>query len=400
MKKLLGILITFGLLVTPMHALAAVKSGDTCKKAGITATGNGKKFTCVKSGKKLVWNKGQSLAKPKPSMTPKPIFSPELEPKTLPQTSVSPTPVATLSPIRPVSTNVVTEASRFVQSIVSNSRLNNSDKKPSVILHVEDGRNGTYPSIAEESITKAINFYWSLGFKLPQPEVHVILGRTQAWMHKQAAALAPNCVPTTYVFSGNASLCASAKRAVVYSHLPTAVTSASRTPDDINLENQQEVLRYTNQNAIDQYWRSMPHEVFHSWQDGMFEPSRVAAGTFPAWLWEGAAQFFSAIALAHELGQSDSYLLMDPTNWSPGSWDKSTCTTKIENLKPVCEYTQGAVAFEFFVYTFGLDTYRTLITESKDRNFESNFKLATKVELKDFYLDLNDYLVRKGWIKG
>ena len=46
-------------------ASAAVKTGDTCKKVGATATANGKKYTCIKSGKKLVWNKGIAIAKPR-----------------------------------------------------------------------------------------------------------------------------------------------------------------------------------------------------------------------------------------------------------------------------------------------------------------------------------------------
>jgi hypothetical protein len=400
-KKLLAVLVAAALFLVPINAIAAVKAGDVCKKVGTTATANGKKFTCIKSGKKLIWNKGVALLKSKPAETPTPMPTPTPEPTSsgIPTPVATPSQTSTPSPARPLNTNVITEASRYVQSIVSDSKLNTSDVKPSVFLHIEAGKNGNYPSIAEQSIKKAINFYWALGFKLPQPEVHVILGRTQVWMHKQAKDLAPNCVAVNYVFSGNASLCATAKRAVVYSHLPTAITSASRTPDDVNLENSQEVLRYTNQNAIEQYWRAMPHEVFHSWQDGMFESTRLAAGTIPAWLWEGAAQFFSAMALASEQNQPDSYLLIDPTNWSPGSWDKSTCNTKIENLKPVCEYTQGAVAFEYFVYKFGLETYRTLIITSKDRNFETNFKVATKVDLMSFYLDLNEYLIRKGWTK-
>ena len=41
-------------------------------KAGSTATASGKKFTCIKSGKNLVWNKGVAIkaAAPKPSSTP------------------------------------------------------------------------------------------------------------------------------------------------------------------------------------------------------------------------------------------------------------------------------------------------------------------------------------------
>jgi hypothetical protein len=39
-------------------ASAAVKAGQSCSKAGATSTSKGIKYTCIKSGKKLVWNKG------------------------------------------------------------------------------------------------------------------------------------------------------------------------------------------------------------------------------------------------------------------------------------------------------------------------------------------------------
>jgi hypothetical protein len=37
---------------------AAVKAGGICKKAGTTSVASGKTYTCVKSGKKLICNKG------------------------------------------------------------------------------------------------------------------------------------------------------------------------------------------------------------------------------------------------------------------------------------------------------------------------------------------------------
>ena len=42
---------------------AVIKAGSKCAKAGVTATIAGKKFTCVKSGKKLMWNKGVTVKK-------------------------------------------------------------------------------------------------------------------------------------------------------------------------------------------------------------------------------------------------------------------------------------------------------------------------------------------------
>jgi M6 family metalloprotease-like protein len=39
-------------------AFANTKAGGACKKVGAVSTSQGKKFTCLKSGKKLVWNQG------------------------------------------------------------------------------------------------------------------------------------------------------------------------------------------------------------------------------------------------------------------------------------------------------------------------------------------------------
>jgi hypothetical protein len=62
MRKLIVLVLTVSLLgIAP--AQAAVKTGGKCTKAGATVTSAGKKFTCVKSGGKLVWNKGVKVKK-------------------------------------------------------------------------------------------------------------------------------------------------------------------------------------------------------------------------------------------------------------------------------------------------------------------------------------------------
>jgi len=55
MKRVAIIAITASALLFPESAEAAVKAGQICKKINQSATSNGKKFTCVKSGKKLIW---------------------------------------------------------------------------------------------------------------------------------------------------------------------------------------------------------------------------------------------------------------------------------------------------------------------------------------------------------
>lgn len=65
LKKILTILTAGSLVLTGgiNYSFAAVKAGASCSKLGSTAISAGKKFTCVKSGKKLVWDKGMSVNK-------------------------------------------------------------------------------------------------------------------------------------------------------------------------------------------------------------------------------------------------------------------------------------------------------------------------------------------------
>ena len=62
MRKLIVLLLAISLLgVSP--AQAAAKAGSKCSKAGATTTVSGKKYTCIKSSGKLVWNKGVMIKK-------------------------------------------------------------------------------------------------------------------------------------------------------------------------------------------------------------------------------------------------------------------------------------------------------------------------------------------------
>ncbi len=93
--QLVSIACLFILVTTSISAYGAVKPGTICKKAGQTSTINGIKYTCVKSGKKLVWNKGVAIKKPTPVATPTPSPAPIPTPTPEP----SPTPIATPTPI-------------------------------------------------------------------------------------------------------------------------------------------------------------------------------------------------------------------------------------------------------------------------------------------------------------
>jgi hypothetical protein len=90
MKKLVGIsvLAITAALISPIQSFAAApKAGTACTKLGSTSIAANKKFTCIKSGKKMVWDKGVAVAKPvtvapsaatssSPSPSPSPVVSP------------------------------------------------------------------------------------------------------------------------------------------------------------------------------------------------------------------------------------------------------------------------------------------------------------------------------------
>jgi hypothetical protein len=65
-KRLIALLVITPLLLSSQLSTshAAAKAGAKCNKAGITSVASGKTFTCVKTGKKLAWNKGVKVAQP------------------------------------------------------------------------------------------------------------------------------------------------------------------------------------------------------------------------------------------------------------------------------------------------------------------------------------------------
>jgi len=95
------------LVVSSLPALAdtSPRFGSVCSKQGITKTYNGKKFTCVKSGVKLLWDKGIAVKTPQPAPTvtvtatpqPAPTVTVTATPQPAPTVTVTATPQATWS---------------------------------------------------------------------------------------------------------------------------------------------------------------------------------------------------------------------------------------------------------------------------------------------------------------
>ena len=79
--------------VLSMPSQAATIAGTTCPKVGTTKTTGGVKYFCVKSGKKLVWNKGTAV---KATPTPSKSATPSQSASATPSPSKSATPSASV----------------------------------------------------------------------------------------------------------------------------------------------------------------------------------------------------------------------------------------------------------------------------------------------------------------
>lgn len=84
-------------LVVPSSS-GAIKAGTVCKKVGLQTIDSGRRYTCVKQGKKFVWNKGV-VVKAAPAANPAPSAS--ASPTPAPTPTVSATPSASPTPTRP-----------------------------------------------------------------------------------------------------------------------------------------------------------------------------------------------------------------------------------------------------------------------------------------------------------
>ena len=93
-----GLLILLVLTLVPVSAISAqkVNTGSTCKIYKQKITYQSKIFTCIKSGKKLVWSKGVLVIKPAPAPTAigDPVGG---TPTPTPTPITTPTPTPTLS---------------------------------------------------------------------------------------------------------------------------------------------------------------------------------------------------------------------------------------------------------------------------------------------------------------
>lgn len=378
-KGVLGLLLLFTFSYLPSFAATTPKPGSSCAKQGITKAYKGKKYTCIKSGRKLVWNKGVLVKKAAPQAIPKPTLTSK------PTPTPTATPTATLDNI--FENDPVTQK---IEAVISNLQVSATKNKTSVAIHVEDGKNGNYPEQARQSVEYSLKFFASLLTPLTQNKLDLILWRTENWFATQIPLYAPLCKGTpVQTIPHNGSLCASQEIAAIGTNLATVVSENINSPRDIDISN----LVMRNQN----FFAAQSHETFHNWQASLRGWELTDT---PTWLNEGMAVLMSNMALAKHSNESKFFTNKIPKMLDPDGYSQKRCVRRIEDLDHYCSYFQGMYVSQYFLYKFGVEGYIKYLRDS-DRNasFETNFKSATLTDYSDFKRDANIYLKSIKWQK-
>ena len=236
------------LILSASSAIAAPnpKAGATCSKAGSTKTFKGTKFTCIKSGKKLVWNKGV------------PVRSAAAPTATTP-TVAAPTDAFAIYGKDAARFKAVDEygaklVSTRVKNVPSINSILQSPADPAVIRMTA---NAQYAFSVYEQLM-------SLGF-VPK----WIVGEQEAWMKGQLKDVAP-CLSWLNPNQGGAGC------------RLTAVWRAISVRDDEIMRNVMLVQG--------------GHEIFHLYQQELW---RESFAKVPDWIREGSASLGMGIVLTH-----------------------------------------------------------------------------------------------------
>lgn len=326
------------MMLYPSSAAPAPKAGAKCTKVNSTLIVGTKKFTCVKSGTKLVWNKGVSLA-----------------------TSVNPSSTsAPKNPSNPFKSTPFPD--RFTRDQMVESALDsfdkyvkqNSSKQNFKLIIDKDFQHKS------KEITKLVEEVFS---SLPYPSGYPAI----IFVATRDRQLIENSVKEFSDFYKPGQSQMEVKPCLNCANLGWASTSLGLS--DI-----------------------VPHEIFHTWQKAVYtwqnlqvnlDPKNPMAP--PVWLDEGGAEFFGKIFYRSvedyypgSLVSSKPYQLQDYR------------TREIDGNLP---YSLGRLASEYIVASKGFENFLRIYSNvGQGQDFPTAFESALGISLDSFYEKFNKNL--------
>jgi hypothetical protein len=382
MRKIaLAVLVFISLAMLPTSAANAPKAGASCKKVGTTTTANGKKFTCVKSGKKLIWNKGVKVSVPRPSATPTPAASPTPTVTATPTPPVTPTPTPEAKPFIPWSADVTAkQVSDAAQKSFRDWAAAQAGKPVDHQFFIQDG---VFPNRAK-SLAAADKTGTQLFSQFFSTKSITVVGRTEEWVVQKLNSLGGNFNSCSINYVPGLDYCwdAQSLQGMV------VLTDAAFNPSNLGIDGSS-LLAHEYFHLI-QYQLSNSARK-HTIRDG----SAATAHLFPAWFAEGTAEFagfsIATLAMDSEYWQGrelmNTYGIGDPAANRNALVDAEIRTyTGTQPNGPVNPYMIGRTATEYLVASAGFQAMLNIwLTFKETKNFEKSFEKAIGITKDEFY---------------
>lgn len=381
MKRLvLGVLALMLLSILPASSANVPKAGASCSKQGAVQTFKSVKYTCIKSGRKLVWNKGvKVVSRSKPSAaagkpaTPTPIETPA--------PVATPVPVVTPTPFIPWSTDVT--ARQVSDAAQKNFRAWAAAQANKPVDHQFFIQDGVFPNRAK-SLAAADKTGTQLFSQFFSTKSITVIGRTEEWVVQKLNSLGGNFNSCSINYVPGLDFCWDAQsfQGMV------VLTDAVFNPSDLGGDGSS----------------LLAHEYFHLVQYQLSNSARkytirdgsaATAHLFPAWFAEGTAEFagfsIATLAMDSEYWQGravmNTYGIGDPAANRNALVDAEIRTySGTQPNGPVNPYMIGRTATEYLVASAGFQAMLDVwLTFKETKNFEKSFVKATGITKDEFY---------------
>ena len=356
------ILIALCLTLSPVSAVSAQKitAGTTCKGLNQKAVYQNKNYTCIKSGKKFVWNKGVAIKKPAPTPEVPYAEATEIERNLYLKMDA-----------------IVTEWAPYLSARTNNKVLVFSEN-PS---HTRNEENRLSAEISLEIIGKFLP-------KMVSPTYYMY--ETAEWADKEMASTCPRLVGQN----------------------PTGTRAGAQVGcGKLVISN---LNGWNNKVAgIEGSWFESAHETFHIAQFvaaivGNDPNNSLSYPYHPAWYREGSASTFGGLVRSVMSQGKYNYGNLNSVEKSPVSysdcnqawtyWQRNNNATGFSELGQ-CEYGLGRRMTDYLVAWHGgvaaiLKNYEYV---AQGKTFEEAFNLAHGVTLKDFFQEVKPFLATQGF---
>jgi hypothetical protein len=387
MRKIaLGVLVFISLAMLPTSAANAPKAGASCQKAGATQTFKSVKFTCIKSGKKLIWNKGVKVSVPRPSATPTPAASPT--------PTVTPTPVASPSPtVTPIPTPTP-EAKPFIpwstdataQQVSDAAQKSFRDWATEQLSKKSNHEFKIHPSVPP-NVARSLTLTDALGAQLFSQffttRSATVIGTDEKWVVDQLNAISGDFKSCNMAASPTIVTCfngISTQGVVVKADSPFNPRNLMQDGSALLAHEYFHLVQYQLANSVRK----------HTIQDG----SALTAHLFPAWFAEGSAEFVSysvaSMAMGSEYWQGRDAMNnfnSNPTiNRNPLIDSEIRIYNGTQPAGPTNPYMIGRTAIEYLVASIGFQGMLDIWSSFKETNsFEKSFPKVTGKPKTEFY---------------